>query len=187
MNRREFVAAGAVTATGLGLSCVSGAGLQHDAVTRNRFPRALREVFLSGAGGTPLGDFAERGIARYVEFARLGPGGGRGEYRDEVWTGVRKRFAALIGADEDEIGLVECTKAGEQLVIETLEPLWRGGNVVTNDLHFSGSLHNYEGLRRAGVDVRVVRADDDFRVNAERMVDAMDARTALVAVSLVPM
>lgn len=80
---------------------------------------------------------------------------------------------------------MECTKAGEQLAIDSLDALRRGGNVVTNDLHFSGSLHNYVGLRRAGVDVRVVRASSDFQVTAERMESAMDARTALVAVSLV--
>jgi selenocysteine lyase/cysteine desulfurase len=149
------------------------------------FPRLGHETFLSGAGGTPLGAFADEGIRRYLEFIRLGPGEGRGDYRNEVWAGVRAGFARLIGAREDEVGLVECTKAGEQLAIEGIDALWRGGNVVTNDLHFSGSLHNYEGLRRAGLDVRVVRAGPDFVVPVDRMVAAMDRRTALVAVSLV--
>jgi selenocysteine lyase/cysteine desulfurase len=72
-----------------------------------------------------------------------------------------------------------------QIVFDGLDALHAGGNVVTNDLHFSGSLHNHEGLRRTGMDVRVVRADDDFEITLERMVDAMDERTALVAVSLV--
>jgi selenocysteine lyase/cysteine desulfurase len=149
------------------------------------FPRVEREVFLNGAGGTPLGSFAEEGISRYLDFIRLGPAEGRGEYRQRVWTEVRGLFASLIGADESEIGLVECTKAGEQLVIDHLPALRRGGNIVTNDLHFSGSLHNLEGLRRAGTDVRVVRADDDFEVTLDRMADAMDDRTALLTVSLV--
>jgi selenocysteine lyase/cysteine desulfurase len=184
MNRREFLAAGLAGSVSLG-----GAGRQRQreavAAVRSLFPRAEREVFLNGAGGTPLGAFAEAGIRKYLDFIRLGPGDARGEYREEVWANVRRRFAALVGADEREIGLVECTKAGEQLVIENLEPLWRGGNVVTNDLHFSGSLHNYEGLRRAGLDVRVVPADASFRVSVERMAAAIDRRTALVSVSLV--
>ena len=33
-------------------------------------------------------------------------------------------------------------------------------NIVTNDLHFSGSLHNLLGWKQAGRDVRIVRARD---------------------------
>jgi selenocysteine lyase/cysteine desulfurase len=185
MNRREFVTASGAVVAGMTAGCGPYVATDGRSTARALFPRLASETFLSGAGGTPLGAFAEQGIRRYLDFVRLGPADGRGEYRETVWNGVRGRFAGLIGAHEDEIGLVECTKAGEQIVIDGLEPLRRGANVVTNDLHFSGSLHNYEGLRRAGVDVRVVRADSDFRVSAERMAEAMDARTALVAVSLV--
>jgi len=186
MHRREFLTAGALGAAVSWYDpSLSLAVPRQPSSPRDQFPRVARETFLNGAGGTPLGAFAERGIQRYLDFIRLGPDEGRGAYREEVWSGVRGRFARLIGARESEIGLVECTKAGEQLVIEGLDPLWAGGNIVTNDLHFSGSLHNFEGLRRAGLDVRVVRADADFRVTADRMAEAMDARTTLVAVSLV--
>jgi selenocysteine lyase/cysteine desulfurase len=183
MDRRGFVAMGS-----LGLAELvrphSPSGAQ-GIPTRGLFPRLRHETFLGGAGGTPLGAFADEGIQRYLDFIRLGPGEGRGDYRNEVWSGVRGGFARLIGAREDEVGLVECTKAGEQLAVEGVVALWRGGNVVTNDLHFSGSLHNYEGLRRAGLDVRIVRAGPGFVVPVDRMVAAMDQRTALVAVSLV--
>lgn len=151
---------------------------------RDLFPRLRNEVFVNGAGGTPLGRFADDAIASYLEMMRLGRGDGRGAWWGEVWDGLRPRFAALIGAREEEIGLVECTKAGEQIVLDGLPGLRQGGNVVTNDLHFSGSLHNLEGLRRAGTDVRVVR-HEGWRVDPERMVDAIDDRTELVTVSLV--
>jgi selenocysteine lyase/cysteine desulfurase len=187
MDRRTFVATGAAGIVGAevgGAPPPQARGSRQRAI-RSLFPRLEREVFLNGAGGTPLGAFAETGIRRYLDYIRLGPADGRRAYVDEVWSGVRARFAALVGAHESEIGLVESTKAGEQIAIEGVESLRRGGNVVTNDLHFSGSLHNYEGLRRAGLDVRVVRADRDFDVALDRMADAMDERTALVAVSLV--
>lgn len=185
MNRREFVTAGVLGAAAWRRGYDAIPAQAPGATVRAMFPRVERETFLNGAGGTPLGAFAEEGIRRYLDFIRLGPDEGRGAYREEVWNGVRQRFARLIGAKDTEIGLVECTKEGEQLVVESLDALWKGGNVVTNDLHFSGSLHNYEGLRRAGMDVRVVRAGDPFRVSLERMADAIDSRTALVAVSLV--
>jgi len=185
MNRREFLAAGFAVPVTVRGSPRQRAAIATGSTVRSQFPRLDREVFLNAAGGTPLGAFADTGLRKYLDFIRLGPGDGRDAYRDEVWGGVRRRFADLIGAAEREIGLVECTKAGEQLVIENLEPLWKGGNVVTNDLHFSGSLHNYEGLRRAGLDVRVVPADESFTVTLDRMAGAIDSRTALVSVSLV--
>ena len=204
MDRRSFMATGVaglagggLAGGGLGASVGADAGPKaappvagapvdvQSAEPRDLFPRVREQTFLNAAGGTPLGAFAEQGIERYLDFIRHGPAGGRGEYFGEVMSGVRPRFAALIGADEDEIGLVECTKAGEQIAIDGLDALHAHGNVVTNDLHFSGSLHNYEGLARSGIDVRVVQAGDAWRVTAERMIDAMDDRTALVAVSLV--
>jgi selenocysteine lyase/cysteine desulfurase len=154
------------------------------AATRQAFPRLASDVYLDAAGGTPLGDFAAAGIRRYEEYWRLGPGDGRGEQVVDSMREVRERLAALVGAHTSEIALVHCTKAGEQIVIDGLPALRDGGNIVTNDLHFSGSLHNLEGLRRSGMDVRVVRATD-WEVPADAMVDAMDARTALVSVSLV--
>lgn len=187
MDRRSFMATGIGGALGMGAWAAAprGSWAGNAQTARAQFPRAEQEVFLNGAGGTPLSTFAESGIARYLDFIRLGPAEGRGAYRERVWNDVRGLFASLIGAKEAEVGLVGCTKAGEQLVIDHLTALRSGGNIVTNDLHFSGSLHNLEGLRRAGMDVRVVRADAALHVPIERMADAIDDRTALVTVSLV--
>jgi len=187
MDRRAFVATGIGGALGMGAwnGTAPRPSWGERQTTRALFPRVEREVFLNGAGGTPLSTFSQSGLTRYMDFLRLGPAEGRGAYRERVWTEVRGLFASLIGARESEIGLVGCTKAGEQLVIDHLPALRNGGNIVTNDLHFSGSLHNLEGLRRSGMDVRVVRADPGLGVSLEQMADAIDDRTALVTVSLV--
>jgi selenocysteine lyase/cysteine desulfurase len=94
---------------------------------------------------------------------------------------IRGLFAGLVGAEPGEIALVNNTKAGEQLVLDRLEGL-PDGNIVTDDLHFSGSLHNYEGLRRAGWGVRVARAVD-WRVPTEAIAALVDDDTRLIAVS----
>lgn len=179
-------ALGGVTALGsVGWTAASEAtGETSRQSARDLFPRLDEETFINGAGGTPLGRFAEESIERYLDVIRLGPGEGRGAWWGEVWDGVRGRFGALIGAEADEVGLVESTKAGEQLLLDALPGLRSGGNVVTNDLHFSGSLHNLEGLRRSGVDVRFVPSRQ-YRIDVDRMADSIDDRTELVTVSLV--
>jgi selenocysteine lyase/cysteine desulfurase len=186
MNRREFVATGIGSAVGMRSLDLEGEGGSppQERGDRGLFPRLGDETFLNAAGGTPLGSFAEEGLGRYIEFVRMGPGGGRSDYVERMRSEVRGSFATLIGAKPSEIGLVHCTKAGEQIVLDSLEALRRGGNVVTNDMHFGGSLHNLVGLRKRGLDVRILPATD-FDVSLDRMGDAMDERTALVAVSSV--
>ena len=151
---------------------------------RAAFPRLTQETYLNAAGMMPLGAFSKAGLERYIAYQELGSEGERGAYAQEVFLQSRAMFASLIGAREEEIGLVHCTKAGEQLLWNSLGGLRDGKNIVTNDLHFSGSLHQYTGMQKAGVDVRVVRARD-WKVRLEDMEAAIDERTALVAVSLV--
>lgn len=192
MKRKEFLATGMVAALGGAKTEVIGVGTGRHSRWANpgaqdiraQFPRLEREVFLNGGGGTPLSAFSEAAIERYLDVARYGTAGERGEWWFGVWDGVRGRFASLVGAQPNEVGLVECTKAGEQLVLDGLPALRGGGTVVTNDLHFQGSLHNLEGRRRAGGRVVVVRGDGR-EVPTQRMLDTIDDDTALVTLSLV--
>lgn len=116
-----------------------------------------------------------------MDFWERGPGGPEADYLTEVLSEIKGLFASMIGADTGEIALVNTTKAGEQLILDRLDGL-QSGNIVTDDLHFSGSLHNYEGLRRAGWDVRVARAVD-WRVPTEAIAALVDDDTRLIAVS----
>jgi hypothetical protein len=57
-----------------------------------------------------------------------------------------------------------------------------GGNIVTDALHFEGSLYLYDALRKQGVDVRVV-PPRDWRIPMADMEKAIDKDTRLVAIS----
>jgi len=185
MDRRAFVATG--LGGTLGALAWPGGGLRVAAAPeeiRDAFPRLKEQTYLNAAGMMPLGDFSLEGMQRFLAFQQLGPEEGRGTYFQEMQSRIRGLFAALIGADEAEVGLVQCTKAGEQIALEAVDALRQGKNIVTNDLHFTGSLHNLIGLQQAGLDVRIVRSRD-WQVRVEDMQAAIDDRTALVAVSLV--
>lgn len=187
MNRREFLAvgAGATVATDASLLRRStSAPNSRPNDWRGYFPRLSLERYINAAGGTPLGTFAQAGLQRYMEFQRLGPCGGREDYVTEMRTNIRGLVGQFIGANASEIALVHSTKAGEQIVIDGLDPKGNGRNIVTNDMHFSGSLHNLIGLRRSGADVRIVTARN-WDVSLDEMADAIDSRTALVAVALI--
>jgi selenocysteine lyase/cysteine desulfurase len=95
---------------------------------------------------------------------------------------VKKRFASLIGADVDSIAFVQSTTAAENTIVNALKIRERRRNIVTDELHFRGSLYLYEQLARRGVDVRVVRARD-WQIDMADVSAAIDDNTGLVAVS----
>src|SRR5262249_30112422 len=113
-----------------------------------------------------------------------GPGEGRGEYASEALRQVRPMFAKLINAKPSEIAFVTCTKAGEAAVVNGLNIQGSGGNLVTNDLHYAGSIHDYVGRRKAGMDVRIVK-NRDWRIDPSDMEKVVDNKTRLISITLV--
>jgi len=99
-------------------------------------------------------------------------------------TSVRQKFARLIGATEPEIGILDATSAGENLVARSLG-LGRGDNVVIDDLHYETTYALYRGLAEtAGVELRIVRSGDGA-ATAEEFAELVDDATRLVSVSWV--
>ncbi len=184
MNRREFIATGALAAAAPGAE-TSGQTVSAPAADfRALFPRLERERYLAAAAGTPLSTFTGDALRAYEDYWRFGPGDGRIDTIRADFAATRSGLADLLGAKPNEIAFVHCTKEGEQIVLDGLPSIRDGGNVVTNDLHFGGSLGNLLGLQRAGVDVRIV-ANRDWRTDIDAMREAIDDSTALVSVALV--
>jgi cysteine desulfurase/selenocysteine lyase len=96
---------------------------------------------------------------------------------------ARREAAALIGADEDEIALVESTQHGLNVAAQVLE-LCEGDNVVCSEMDFVGTVLPWWNLRAHGIELRLVPARDGA-VEADELAAACDARTRAVAVSSV--
>jgi selenocysteine lyase/cysteine desulfurase len=116
---------------------------------------------------------------------------------DDATTGtlaasVKAAFASLINAKPAEIAFVPNTSTGENLVVnglEIAEQAKRGINVVTDALHFDGSILNLQLLQRErGLDLRIVMPrDNGSRIDLHDMEKVIDKKTRLVEVSLVAM
>ena len=107
-------------------------------------------------------------------------------------TAVKTAFASLINAKPSEIAFVPNTSTGENLVVNGLEideQAKRGINVVTDALHFDGSILNLQLLQRErGLDLRIVMPrDNGSRIDLHDMEKVIDKKTRLVEVSLVAM
>ena len=151
---------------------------------RDAFPRLQKEIYLNAAGTMPLSNFSELGLQKHNNYNRLGYKHGGGEYVSQMKKEIRGLFASLIKAKENEIGFIQNTKSGEQVALNAVDGIKANGNIVTNDLHFAPSLHNLMGLKKAGRDVRIVRAEN-WRTSLQKMKAAIDEQTALVAITLV--
>lgn len=173
MKRRSLLA---------GVSALAASGATGD----DEFPIVRDEVCLNNAHWHPMSVGAMRAAQKYLEFKSHGFGS-YAEYGIELQKQVRGEFAKLIGAKTEEISYVPSTMGGENLVVNGMLPdLAGGGNIVTDALHFEGSLYLYGELAKKGLDVRVVPAREN-RIHLADRERVIDRKTKLVAVSLVSM
>ncbi|MGJ5820404.1 aminotransferase class V-fold PLP-dependent enzyme [Paludibaculum fermentans] len=97
---------------------------------------------------------------------------------------AKQLFAQLVNASPEEIAFVQSTTAAENLVVQSLGLPSSGANIVTDGLHFEGSLYLYDALRKQGMDVRIVKPRN-WRIEMRELEQAINKQTRLVAVSLV--
>lgn len=187
LTRRELLAGTAQLAAAAAFQPTAAA-----LPARRDFAIPAGHTYLNGAFIHPMPIAAAAAATRYIEsraFSRERWSG------DDLAVKVRAQFASLINARPGEISLVESTSRGENLVVNGLglmsalarqsaEGAKAAGNVVTDALHFEGSLILYGELQKRGLDVRLVRPRD-WRIDRADMERAVDRNTRLVAVSLV--
>lgn len=153
------------------------------AARRAAYPGTERWVYLDVAARGLISVGVRSAIDALLDH-RMMEGG------DKAWMfslaeDSRSRFAALIGADADEISLTKNISEGINAFGNALP--WRAGDnvVVCQALEHPANIFPWHNLARMhGIEVKEVRPADG-RVILERVVDAIDARTRLVTVSSV--
>jgi selenocysteine lyase/cysteine desulfurase len=177
MTRRDLLSGAA------GVAGAAAASLPDFAEVRKNFPRAVKETYFNAAAQHPLGLHAVKGMQRYIDFMSQGWTGGLHDFWEEGFTQVKPMFARLINAKPGEVAFTGSTTIGENTLVNGMD--LRGHNVVTNDLHYSTSISNYLSRQKLqGLDVRIVR-NRDWNIDLRDMERAVNAKTGLIAVSLV--
>jgi selenocysteine lyase/cysteine desulfurase len=150
---------------------------------RTEFPITETQICLNAARWHPLGVGSMRATQEYLDFKARGSIGPHGSISD-MQDRVKVLFAELINARPTEISYVPSTMVGENLVLAGLDIPRSGGNVVTDALHFEGSIYMYRSLEKQGLDLRMV-GPRDWRITLPDLERAIDRKTKLVAISLV--
>jgi selenocysteine lyase/cysteine desulfurase len=142
----------------------------------------LRGTYLNSGSQHPLSRGARASVDEYLQYKTMS---GDQEYSaDAMRTRVVEKFAHLINASVDEICFVQSTTAGENLVINALDIPDIGGRIVTDALHFFGSIPTYAELAKRGMDVVTLRPRQG-RIDMAKLEAAVTAETVLVALSSV--
>ena len=152
---------------------------------KSEFGVVKAETCLNNARWHPIGIGATRAVQQYLEY-KAGGGGGVPDYASELQNQAKAQFARLIHGQPSEISFVPSTTVGENLIATGLDLPRSGGNIVTDALHFEGSLYQYGELAKSGLEVRIVRPRE-WRIELGDLDKVIDSKTKLVAVSLVSM
>jgi selenocysteine lyase/cysteine desulfurase len=145
---------------------------------RAQFPALTQTVYLNTASAAP-------GAAPVVAALRAAlDTWEQGTFSSREWdaTGqaTRALFARLIHAPESTVALIGSASEGAATVAASLPP----GRVVVGEREFRSNLFPWLALAERGFDVMTVPAVDGV-VPTTALVEAIDARTVLVAVSAV--
>lgn len=150
---------------------------------RDQMPIAARWAYLDHAAVAPLSKPARAAMDQWATTAMED-----GAVRYADWMTQIERLRSLaaecIGADPSEVALLSNTTAGINLVSEGFP--WRAGdNVVTRTDEFPSNQYPWLNLSSRGVEVRRLPVGQDGSLDLQRLADACDRRTRLVALSWV--
>lgn len=152
---------------------------------RPEFPILERTTYLvSNSLGAMPRMVADR-LAQYVDdWSELGVRAwGQGWWEMPVTVG--DEIAPLIGASSGEVVMMPNVTMAQASVLSSLEYAAPRNRIVMTALDFPSVRYVYDGLaRRLGAEIVVVpAASDGLGVDLEQLLDAIDARTRLVAIS----
>ena len=153
---------------------------------RDEFPILERTIYLvSNSLGAMPRTVPER-LAEYAaQWAEKGvrAWAGHGGWW-EMPVVVGDEIAPLIGAAAGEIAMLPNVTIAQTAVLTSLDYRTGRDTIVMTELDFPSVRYVYDRLAsRLGARVRVVPSSDGITIDTRRLIDAIDERTSLVAIS----
>jgi kynureninase len=151
---------------------------------RSEFPILERTTYLvSNSLGAMPRTVPDR-LAEYVDqWAELGVKAWAAGWW-EMPIAVGNEIAPLLGAGAGEVAMLANVTTSQTAVLTALEYQAPRNRIVMTGLDFPSVRYVYEGLaRRLGAEIVVIPSEDGIRVDLNRLLEAIDERTRLVAIS----
>jgi kynureninase len=151
---------------------------------RDRFPILETSTYLVS---NSLGAMPRTVADRLAEYVREWGTRGVRAWAERWWempVAVGDEIAPLIGAGPGEVAMVPNVSMAQAQVLSALEYSAPRDTIVMTALDFPSVRYVYDALAaRFGARVVVVPSDDGLGVSEDRLIEAIDERTRLVAIS----
>jgi kynureninase len=150
---------------------------------RSEFPILEHTVYMisNSLGAMPRG--AADGLA---EYARTWATRGVRAWEERWWgmaAEVGDKIAGLIGAPPGSVSMHENVTTAEMVALSCLMPSGPRRRIVCLEADFPSMIYLYRAQAPLGLALDIVPAEPDFSVREERVVEAIDERTLVVALS----
>jgi len=150
---------------------------------RDEFPILSRSVYMIS---NSLGAMPRKTAAYLAEYANTWATRGVRGWEDRWWEmplEVGNRIARIIGAPAGTVSMHENVTSAHMTALSCVRPSGDRTRIVCSAMDFPSMIYLYRAQQRYGFDVHVVPASTDLSVSTDRMLEAIDRRTTVVAVS----
>src|SRR5262245_9423796 len=128
-----------------------------------------------------------RGVAdSLAEYATTWATRGGRAWEERWWEmalEVGDRIAAIIGAPARSVSMHENVTTAALIALSTVTPQSTRNRIVCLAADFPSTIYLYRAQEASGFELTIVPADVDLNVQTERVIEAIDERTAFVSLS----
>jgi kynureninase len=150
---------------------------------RDEFPILSTTVYMIS---NSLGAMPRGAAAHLADYAATWATRGVRAWEDRWWEmpiEIGNKIARIIGAPAGSVSMHENVTTAHMAALSTVRPTHPRRAIVCSAGDFPSVIHLMRAQQAAGFDLRVVPAEGDLSVRTDRMIDAIDATTAIVAFS----
>jgi kynureninase len=150
---------------------------------REEFPILSRSVYMIS---NSLGAMPRRTARNLAEYADTWATRGVRGWEDRWWDmplEVGDKIARIVGAPARSISMHENVTTAHLVALSCLKPAPARRVLVCTEMDFPSMIYLYRAQEAAGYELRIVPAEADLTVRTDRMLDAIDESTAVVAFS----
>jgi kynureninase len=150
---------------------------------RAEFPILARTVYMIN---NSLGAMPRQAAQHLVEYANTWATRGVRAWEERWWEmplEIGTKVARIIGAPPASVSVHENVTTAHRVALSTIRPSAARRRIVCTAMDFPSVVYLARAQQHAGFELHVVPAEDDLTVRTERILDAIDDRTAVVAVS----
>ena len=150
---------------------------------RDEFPILSRTVYMIS---NSLGAMPRRAAQDLAQYANTWAERGVRAWEERWWEmplEIGNKIAWIIGAPMGTVSMHENVTTAQMVALSCVKPAALRTRLVCSAMDFPSEIHLYRAQAAAGFDLHIVPAEDDLSVSTERLLDAIDDRTAVVAFS----